>query len=106
MKQIELVVLVALADGPSHGYSLAERISELTDGRIEVRPGNLYRVLDRLEERGWVRQAAAPRAGSADERRIYFSVTAAGRRTATAELDMYAALVARAPGLRGRLADA
>lgn len=107
VKQIELVVLAALAEGPIHGYSLALRVSQLTEDRVEARPGNLYRVLDRLEQRGWVEGRARPRqAAEGEERRKYFTVTAAGRRAAAAELKMYADIFARTCVLRERLADA
>lgn len=106
MKQIELLVLAALMDGPAHGYSVAQYVGELTGGRVEVRPGNLYRVLDRIEERGWVREADAQPGAGEDERRRYFELTQRGRRAAEAELRMYADILARAGRMRERTADA
>lgn len=104
MKQIELMVLAAMMEGPAHGYALALRIAELTGGRVDARPGNLYRVLARLEERGWVAESESGEAGD-DERRRYFQLTGRGRRAAEAELRMYSDLVAHTRHARERLAD-
>lgn len=101
---VETVTLAALADAPRYGYELVQRIAEMTDGKIEVRPGNLYRVIERLIERGYVNEVT--HAGTAtDERRRYFRATAAGMRVAADELAMYARVLRRAPSLKERLAD-
>ena len=91
LTQVETITLVALADRPRYGYELVQRIEELTNGRLSLRPGNLYRVLHRLEGRGLVRERAA--AVAEDPRRRYFALTAAGRRSASAELAMYRRVV-------------
>ncbi|WP_432092759.1 PadR family transcriptional regulator [Streptomyces sp. bgisy100] len=41
-------VLLALLDGPRHGYGIKQEAAELSDGRVEMRVGTLYGVLDRL----------------------------------------------------------
>lgn len=88
---IEVLTLAALGDRPRYGYELVERIGALTDGRARIRPGNLYRVLHRLEARGWIEDAPAPDgAGAEDERRQYVRATAEGLRAAREQLDMYA----------------
>ena len=67
--------------------------------------GNLYRVLDRLLERGLVAETGAVEA-DADERRRYFRATALGRRVAAAELAMYGMVLKRVPALKEMLSDA
>lgn len=88
---IEVLALAALGDRPRYGYELVERIEALTDGRVGVRPGNLYRVLHRLEARGWVEEAEPPppEAGE-DDRRQYLRATPEGLRVAREQLEMYA----------------
>jgi DNA-binding PadR family transcriptional regulator len=100
---VELFTLAALSDGPAHGYAIVVRIAELSDGRLEIRPGNLYRVLERLEDRGLIAESAAPAGELADERRRYFRITAAGRREAKDELAMYAGAARRSRNLREAL---
>lgn len=92
---VELLALVGLGERPRYGYELVERISELSGGRVEVRPGNLYRVIHRLEDRGLVGEVGSPSdaesahdAGSGPPRQ-YFATTAKGRRVAATELAMY-----------------
>lgn len=100
---VEVVTLAALSEEPGYGYELVQRIDALTDGRVRIRPGNLYRVIDRLIERGLVVEVLEP--SPEDERRRYFKATARGNRAAAEELAMYARVLKRAPGLKERLAD-
>jgi DNA-binding PadR family transcriptional regulator len=102
---IETVLLAAVSDRPRYGYELVERMSELTDGRVQVRPGNLYRVLHRLVQRGFVVESDVAAPGE-DERRRYFGATALGRRAAAAELAMFTRVLKRAPALKEVLSDA
>lgn len=103
---IETVLLASISDRPRYGYELVQRMAELTDGGMQVRPGNLYRVLHRLMDRGLVRETPSADGSEEDERRRYFGATALGRRVAAAELAMYARVLKRAPALREVLSDA
>lgn len=48
---VEPAILLLLAEGPSHGYELADGLEELLgDGRVDF--GNLYRLLRSLESEG------------------------------------------------------
>jgi hypothetical protein len=53
-------VLTALADGPRHGYGIVREVVELSQGRVKLKIGSLYGVLDRLSADG--RQALAEEA--------------------------------------------
>ena len=49
----EPALLVLVADGPTHGYKLLERLPELIgDDRVDV--GNVYRALRAFEDEGLV----------------------------------------------------
>ena len=81
MKPIEFLVLAVLKSGSRHGYGIVQELGERTEGRVRVRPGNLYRVLDRLLERGLLEIAERrPAKELNDERRTYYRITAAGKR--------------------------
>jgi PadR family transcriptional regulator PadR len=41
-------VPVALADAPRHGYGIVREVAELSHGRVKLKIGGLYGVLDRL----------------------------------------------------------
>lgn len=90
----EFFVLAVLRSGALHGYGIVQEVAERTQGRIRLRPGNLYRVLDRMLERGLV-EVAERRASQehADERRTYYRCTALGRRVAMAEAQLLSGLV-------------
>ena len=53
----ELAVLSVLEDGPLHGYEMARRIEQQTNGSLRFTLASLYPLLYRLEKRGWVRGA-------------------------------------------------
>jgi DNA-binding PadR family transcriptional regulator len=42
------LVLTALADGPRHGYGIVREVAELSEGRVDLKIGSLYGLLDRL----------------------------------------------------------
>ncbi len=81
LKPVDFHLLLALVDEPLHGYALAARIREQSDGQVRMMPGNLYSVIRRLVQQGLVAEAEAPAAaGSVDSRRRYFTLTDLGRR--------------------------
>ena len=84
-------VLLALAEGPSHGYAIGKDVEERSGGRLDPTTGTLYQVLQRLAADGLIVATRSP--AGADERRKYFALTAQGRRTAAAEAARLDALV-------------
>jgi DNA-binding PadR family transcriptional regulator len=47
-------VLTALADVPRHGYGIVREVAELSEGRVRLKVGTLYGVLERLVGNGLV----------------------------------------------------
>jgi DNA-binding PadR family transcriptional regulator len=84
-------ILLALGDGPSHGYAIGKDVEEQSDGRLDPTTGALYQALRRLTEEGLIAPADGP--GDADERRNYFALTKQGRRAAAKEAQRLDALV-------------
>jgi DNA-binding PadR family transcriptional regulator len=91
LKPVELFVLAVLREGPLHGYGIVQEVAARSGGRIQVRPGNLYRVLDRLLDRGLVEVAG--NRGSGDERRTDYRITPLGRKTAQAEAKLLSLVI-------------
>ena len=54
MSDLEFHVLLALGEGPSHGYAIGKSIEDGTGGALEVEEGSLYPALYRMEKRGWL----------------------------------------------------
>jgi len=74
---IEPVVLLLLAEGPTHGYNLAAALGDLIPEGEVVDLGNLYRLLRGLEAEGLVNSAWSEEVPG-PTKRIY-ELTDAGR---------------------------
>ncbi|MFG3439691.1 PadR family transcriptional regulator [Nonomuraea sp. NPDC047897] len=48
------LALTALVDEPRHGYGLVQEVDRLSGGRVQLKIGTLYGVLDRLAADGLV----------------------------------------------------
>ena len=51
---LPLLVLHLIAEGPTYGNQLMERIAGMTEGVLSVNPNTMYPLLRRLEERGLI----------------------------------------------------
>lgn len=72
-------LLVALADGPGHGYALAREVEELSGGRVVLGPGTLYGSLSRMQKEGLIDETENPgEEGLHAERRRYYRMTRLG----------------------------
>jgi len=82
---LEMLVLKTVRHGGAmHGLAISERISELTDGAIEVEVGALYPALHRLERRKLVRSEW--RKSERGRRARFYDLTPAGDRALTEEI--------------------
>jgi DNA-binding PadR family transcriptional regulator len=88
LKAVEFFVLAVLTDGERHGYGIVKEITSRTGGKVRVRPGNLYRVIDRLMERGLVKATGQRTADSSSGARRYYGVTSIGRKVAAAHVEL------------------
>jgi DNA-binding PadR family transcriptional regulator len=50
MREPTYYILVALLDGPLHGYGVMKRVERLSHGRVRLAAGTLYAALDRLAD--------------------------------------------------------
>ena len=76
-------ILLALGNGPSHGYAIGKDVEEQSAGRLDPTTGALYQALRRLTEEGLIVPVTGP--GDTDARRNYFALTRQGRRAAAHE---------------------
>ena len=74
---LPLLVLHYIAQGPSYGNKLMERIADMTAGVLSVNPNTMYPLLRQLEARGLIEGR-----WEHPERRTrrFYTITAAGRR--------------------------
>jgi DNA-binding PadR family transcriptional regulator len=99
LKPKVLHILLALADGPRHGYSIMQEVAARTDGQVRVWPAALYGALRELEELEWIAEADT-RPADDDERRRYYALTPLGTRVLQGEVRRLAAIVEQARGSR------
>jgi PadR family transcriptional regulator, regulatory protein PadR len=76
---LDLMVLQTLASlGPQHGYAVAARLEQVSDGALQLNMGTLYPGLTRLEARGLV--TARWGQTESNRRARFYELTAKGRR--------------------------
>ncbi|CAN5801302.1 hypothetical protein BH24ACI5_BH24ACI5_28690 [soil metagenome] len=96
--------LLALADGPLHGYGVILAVQDLTEGLIVLRTGTLYVLLRRLLTQRLIEESGErPEPDEDDERRRYYRLTDLGRAVVEAEsvrLQSVLAAARRTLGLR------
>lgn len=101
LKPKVLHVLLAVADGPRHGYSVMQEVAARTDGQVRLWPAALYGLLRELEKLDWIVESdKRPAADEDDERRRYYALTALGRRVLDAEVRRLEAIVLHARASR------
>ena len=94
---LDLMVLQPLdAMGPLHGYGIARRIEQVSEGVLSLNQGTIYPALLRLQQKGWIK---AEWGSSENNRRAkYYALTRAGRKqlaTETEDWERISAIIAR-----------
>jgi DNA-binding PadR family transcriptional regulator len=90
-------ILLALADGERHGYSIMREVERRSSGTVSLHPGTLYRALARLLENGWIEELdERPDPRIQDERRRYYQLTERGVAVAKAEAERMASQLSAA----------
>jgi DNA-binding PadR family transcriptional regulator len=80
-------ILLALADGERHGYSILQEVETRTGGAVALHAGTLYRALARLLESDLIEELnESPDPSNGDERRRYYRLTSRGVAVARAEV--------------------
>jgi len=79
-------ILVALAEGDRHGYSIMQDVAARTDGKLRMSPGTLYGSIKRMLADGLIIEVEErPDPDNHDERRRYYRLTPFGRQVAAAD---------------------
>jgi transcriptional regulator len=89
---LDLLILKAVSLGPMHGWSISERIRQVSREAVQIPQGSLYPALHRLERKGWI---AASWGSSENNRKAkYYELTRAGKKQLTAGEEEWARLTA------------
>jgi transcriptional regulator len=81
---LDLLILKVVAQGPLHGYGIAQKILLTSKEMLQVQQGSLYPALHRLQRKGllkseWKESGNGPMAK-------FYSLTAAGRKQLQEEM--------------------
>jgi PadR family transcriptional regulator PadR len=89
---LDLLILRTLVSGPMHGWSISERIQQLSEETLQVNQGSLYPALHRLEHRAWIKAEWAT--SELGRRARFYRLTASGRKQLEVEKENWARLTA------------
>ena len=88
-------VLIALADGPKHGYLILKDVEERTSGDVRLSTGTLYGLIKRFLDEELIIETTPD-----DDRRRPYKLTARGREVAEAEAERLERMVRAARGVK------
>ena len=99
---LDLMVLQTLdVMGPLHGYGIARRIEQLSDGVLRLNEGTIYQSLLRLQQQRWI--SAAWGTSENNRRAKFYAITKAGRKQLASETrhwERIAGVIARLLAIR------
>jgi len=84
---MDMLLLKTISLAPIHGYGIARRIEQTSQGVFKVNPGSLLTALNRLERAGWLDSKWRQTENS--RRAKYYSLTRAGRRQLERETETW-----------------
>jgi PadR family transcriptional regulator, regulatory protein PadR len=97
---LDMLILKTLSLEPMHGFGIARRVEQISEGVFKVNPGSLLTALERLDRAGWL--AAEWRETENARRAKFYRLTPKGRK----QLDVAAADWTRRASAIARLLDA
>ena len=75
---LDLLILKILALQPMNGWSISQRLKQISDETLQVSDGSLYPALHKLEHKRWI--ASEWKASENNRRAKFYSLTRLGRR--------------------------
>ena len=85
---LDLLILRTLAAESRHGWSISERIQQLSNDELRVNQGSLYPALHRMELQGWITSSWG--VSELGRRARFYEITADGRKQLVAESEQWA----------------
>ena len=81
---LDLLIMRIVSSQPMHGWSIAQRIQQVSNEQLQVQQGSLYPALHRLEQHGWIKSVW----GESDNNRRakFYSLTSGGRKKLAQEI--------------------
>ena len=89
---LDLLILKIVALEPANGWTISQRLKELSADVLQVSDGSLYPALHKLEQEGWI--SAEWRPSENNRRAKFYSLTRAGRKQMRIEVGNWNRLAA------------
>ena len=89
---LDMLILKTLALEPMHGYGIAQRIEQTSEGVFSVNPGSLFPAFRRLEREGWIKPVWKPTENHRQAK--YYALTARGRKQLQSETEAWGRQIA------------
>jgi transcriptional regulator len=87
---LDMLILKVVANGPIHGYAIAQRLQQISRDVLLVRQGSLYPALHRLENRKLLQAEWKPSDTGREAK--FYKLTRQGRRELETEAENWAHL--------------
>lgn len=84
-------ILVILSAGPRHGYAIMQAADALHGATAQLGPAQLYTHLEKLLDKGWIRETPSP-----DTRRRVYTLTPEGQQAIAQDMARQQAYLDRA----------
>ena len=89
---LDLLILKIVALESANGWTISQRLKELSADVLQVSDGSLYPALHKLEQEGWISAEWKP--SENNRRSKFYSLTRAGRRQLRVEVSNWDRLAA------------
>ncbi|MFW9831058.1 MAG: PadR family transcriptional regulator [Candidatus Thorarchaeota archaeon] len=86
---LEFWVLNLLRKESLYGARIGTLIEEMSEGRIQLEPGTIYPLLNRLADNGWIKGDVKVRSEGRGPMRRYYRLTNDGKLLLSAMIDHY-----------------
>ena len=104
---LDMLILKILALQPLNGWSIGQRLKQISSDVLGVSDGSLYPALHKLEHRGWI--LAQWKSSESNRRAKFYSLTRLGRKqleTETANWNRVSAAITGIVKLKVKLKEA
>lgn len=84
---LDMLILKILALEAMHGYGIAQRIEQISQGVFSVNPGSLFPAFRRLEREGWIKPVW--KSTESGRQAKFYALTARGRKQLESETETW-----------------
>src|SRR5919108_4943036 len=84
---LDMLILQILSLEPAHGYSISQRLEQISKSVIQLNQGSLYPALHRLEQKKWLKAEWKPSETGREAK--FYALTRAGEKQLALEKETW-----------------